>query len=339
MIGRAIGSLAVAQDYPGSLRVVLVDDGSSDGTGDLARAAGSARLTVIRSSPPPPDWTGKLWAMRHGIEEAGASPRYLWFTDAEHRARAEHPPLARRTRGARRPRHEFADGGAAVRERGRASVGPGVRVLLPDALSVREVNRPSSRVAAAAGGCMLVDRAALESRGGLRAIRGALIDDCALGALMKNAGPIRLTLTRRCQSIRPYGGWPEIAAMISRSAYAQLGYSPVLLLGTLAGMALVYVNPLFFALAGPGWPPCRRSRRVAHDGDRLPADASLLSPLSAVGSCPSADRSVLRRRDVALGLALLAGSRRDVEGPRTSEASGLTRRASRSSRMIVRALP
>ena len=70
---------------------------------------------------------------------------------------------------------------------------------------------------------------------------------------MKNEGPIRLTLTRRCRSIRPYGSWREIGAMISRSAYAQLGYSPLLLLGTLAGMALVYVNPLVFAVTGPGW--------------------------------------------------------------------------------------
>jgi hopene-associated glycosyltransferase HpnB len=115
------------------------------------------------------------------------------------------------------------------------------------------VNRPSSRLAAAAGGCMLVNRASLERAGGLSKIKGAIIDDCALGALMKNEGAIRLTLTRRCRSIRPYGGWRDIAAMISRSAYAQLRYSPLLLLGTLLGMALVYVNPLVLAVAGPGW--------------------------------------------------------------------------------------
>ena len=100
---------------------------------------------------------------------------------------------------------------------------------------------------------MLVNRAALESAGGLSTIKGEIIDDCALGSLMKTAGPIRLTLTRRCRSVRPYGSWREIASMISRSAYAQLGYSPLVLLGTLAGMAIVYVNPLVLALAGPGW--------------------------------------------------------------------------------------
>jgi hypothetical protein len=114
------------------------------------------------------------------------------------------------------------------------------------------VNRPSSRVGAAAGGCMLVERAALARAGGLQAIKGALIDDCALGALMKREGPIRLTLTRRCRSLRPYGDWREIGAMTSRSAYAQLRYSPLLLLGTLAVMALLYVSPLVLAVTGRG---------------------------------------------------------------------------------------
>jgi hypothetical protein len=100
---------------------------------------------------------------------------------------------------------------------------------------------------------MLVNRAALAKAGGLRAIKDEIIDDCALGALLKKEGPIRLTLTRRSRSIRPYGGFREIGSMISRSAYAQLGYSPFVLLGTLAAMAIVYVNPLVFAVHGPGW--------------------------------------------------------------------------------------
>lgn len=252
VIGRAIGSL-VAQDYPGSFRIVLVDDGSSDGTADVARAAGSGRLTVISGSPPPGDWTGKLWAMQSGIEEAGTSPRYLWFTDAD----IEHAPSTLRSLVARAEEDGLAMNSLMAKLRCESAAEKAFvpafvfffQLLYPFA----RVNRPSSRLAAAAGGCMLVHRASLASAGGLAMIKGSIIDDCALGALMKNEGPIRLALTRRCRSIRPYGSWREIGAMISRSAYAQLGYSPLLLLGTLAGMALVYVNPLVFAVAGPGW--------------------------------------------------------------------------------------
>ena len=252
VIRRAIGSL-VAQDYPGSFRIVLVDDGSTDGTADVARTAGSDRLTVISGSPPPRDWTGKLWAMQSGIEQAGTSPRYLWFTDAD----IEHAPSTLRSLVARAERDGLAMSSLMAELRcesvAEKALVPAFVFFFQMLYPFARVNRPSSRLAAAAGGCMLVNRASLESAGGLEPIKGAIIDDCALGALMKNEGPIRLALTRRCRSIRPYGSWREIGAMISRSAYAQLGYSPLLLLGTLAGMALVYVNPLVLAVTGPGW--------------------------------------------------------------------------------------
>jgi len=263
VVARAVRSL-VAQDYPGTFRIVLVDDGSSDGTAGVALAAagrsgagsGSGRLTVVQGSVPPAGWTGKLSAMQRGVREAeelSPSARYLWFTDAdiEHApdtlrslvARAEEDGLAMSSRMADLRCYSVAE---------RALVPAFVfffQMLYPFA----RVNRPSSRVAAAAGGCMLVNRASLASAGGLRAIKDEIIDDCALGALMKKEGPIRLTLTRRSRSVRPYEGWRDIGAMISRSAYAQLGYSPLVLLGTLAGMAIVYVNPVVFALRGPGW--------------------------------------------------------------------------------------
>jgi hopene-associated glycosyltransferase HpnB len=114
------------------------------------------------------------------------------------------------------------------------------------------VNRRSSRVAGAAGGCVLLRRDAFAEAGGVAAIKDAIIDDCALGELMKKQGPIRLQLTRRSRSIRPYGGWRPIGAMVSRSAYAQLGYSRLQLVGTLVGMALVYLAPPLFALLGSG---------------------------------------------------------------------------------------
>jgi hopene-associated glycosyltransferase HpnB len=114
------------------------------------------------------------------------------------------------------------------------------------------VARPDRRLAAAAGGCMLVRRVALERAGGIAAIRGAIIDDCALARLLKRQGPVWLGLTRRATSLRPYGSIAEIGRMISRSAYAQLGYSPLLLAGTLAGMTLTYLVPPILALCTGG---------------------------------------------------------------------------------------
>jgi hopene-associated glycosyltransferase HpnB len=114
------------------------------------------------------------------------------------------------------------------------------------------VNDARNRIAAAAGGCLLVRREAFARAGGHARIAHAIIDDCAMGRVMKEQGPIRLSLTHRSQSVRPYGGWREIGAMIARSAYAQLNYSPMLLAGTLIGMAIVYIAPPTIGLLGHG---------------------------------------------------------------------------------------
>jgi hopene-associated glycosyltransferase HpnB len=114
------------------------------------------------------------------------------------------------------------------------------------------VNSTHSPIAAAAGGCMLVRRAALEKAGGIAAIRHNLIDDCALGRVMKRQGPIWLGLTDRAVSLRPYNHIADIRHMVARSAYAQLGYSPLMLIGTLFGLALVYLAPVAAALFGWG---------------------------------------------------------------------------------------
>jgi hopene-associated glycosyltransferase HpnB len=114
------------------------------------------------------------------------------------------------------------------------------------------VNDPSSRVAAAAGGCMLVRRDALRQAGGLEAIRSALIDDCALGALMKRQGPIWLGLTQEAQSLRAAPSLADIRRMVARSAYAQLRYSPLLLALTILAMAIVYIAPPAMTLFASG---------------------------------------------------------------------------------------
>jgi hopene-associated glycosyltransferase HpnB len=114
------------------------------------------------------------------------------------------------------------------------------------------VNRRSRRTAAAAGGCMLVHRDALERAGGLTEVRNALIDDCALARLLKRQGPIRLALTERVRSVRAYRSITDIRRMIVRSAYAQLRFSPLLLALTVLGMAVTYLAPPALAIFGDG---------------------------------------------------------------------------------------
>ena len=252
VIARSITGL-LNQDYPGPFKVILVDDSSSDGTAETARACGDTqRLEILSARPLPPGWTGKLWAMVQGVEQAGAGPAYLWFSDADIEtmpdtlrtlvSRAEAGRLTLVSLMAKLRCETFAE---------RALIPAFVfffQMLYPFA----RVNRPSG-VGAAAGGCMLVRRDSLSAAGGIEAIRTALIDDCTLGALLKRHGPIWLGLTDRVRSIRPYDDLGSIAAMISRSAYAQLGYSPIKLAGTLLGLALVYGAPPALALFGNGW--------------------------------------------------------------------------------------
>ena len=253
VIGRAMASL-VAQDYPGDFRIILVDDGSSDGTGAIARrAAGTSdRLTVIEGSPPPAGWTGKLWAMRNGVETAGAAPTHLWFTDAD----IAHAPDTLRSLVARSEQRGLVLDSLMAELRcdsfAEKALIPAFVLFFQMLYPFARVNRPAAKMAAAAGGCMLVRREALDRAGGLATIADAIIDDCAMGTAMKAQGPIRLSLTRRSVSLRPYGGWSEIVAMIARSAYAQLDYAPLLLAGTLAGLALLYVMPPAFTLFGHG---------------------------------------------------------------------------------------
>ena len=253
VIGRAMASL-IAQDYPGAFRIILVDDGSRDGTGAIARRAAGAsdRLTVIDGAAPPAGWTGKLWAMRGGVAQAGDAPAYLWFTDAD----IAHAPDTLRSLVARSEQRGLVLDSLMAELRcdsvAEKALIPAFVFFFQMLYPFARVNRPGAQMAAAAGGCMLVRRDALARAGGLAAIADAIIDDCAMGAAMKAQGPIRLSLTRRSVSLRPYGGWSEIIAMISRSAYAQLDYAPLLLAGTLAGLALLYIVPPALALFGHG---------------------------------------------------------------------------------------
>jgi hopene-associated glycosyltransferase HpnB len=247
VITRSIGSL-VAQNYPGDFRIVLVDDQSDDGTGELARRLHSDRVTVLTGAVRPAGWTGKLWAMKQGSDHAAAStPDFVWFTDAD---------IAHTSDNLRRLVARAGDDKVLVSLMARLSCKTGAEHFLIPAFvfffdmlfPFGAVNDPKSPVAAAAGGCMLTRRAALEKAGGIEAIRHNIIDDCALGRAMKAQGPIWLGLTDRAVSLRPYEHIADIRHMVTRSAYAQLGYSPLVLAGTMLGLLLVYIAPVMTAL-------------------------------------------------------------------------------------------
>jgi hopene-associated glycosyltransferase HpnB len=256
VIAASIGSL-MRQDYPGPFRVVLVDDGSTDRTAETARGAGgTAPLEVLTGAPLPQGWTGKLWALEQGVRHAtgsGDAPAYVLLTDAD----IGHAPGNLRALVARAEAGRLA---LVTLMAELSCVTRAERFLIPAFVFFFQmlypfawVNDARRRIAAGAGGCMLVRREALERADGIASIRTAIIDDCALARRLKAQGPIWLGLTRRAKSLRPYGDVAEIGRMVSRSAYAQLHYSPLLLAGTVLGMVLTYLVPPTLAVFGAGW--------------------------------------------------------------------------------------
>lgn len=246
----------LAQDYPGRAEVFLVDDGSTDGTGDLARELarrhGGLPLTVDVPGEPPAGWTGKLWAVRHGIALARArDPAYLLLTDAD----IAHAPdsLRRLVAAARSGGFDVVSQMARLRVESRWErlVVPAFVYFFAQLYPFRRIARTGSRTAAAAGGCVLL-RAGAAARARIPdAIRHAVIDDVALArAVKRSGGRIWLGLADGVDSVRPYPRLTDLWRMVSRSAYAQLRHSPVLLAGTVAGLTLVYLVPPVAVLAG-----------------------------------------------------------------------------------------
>jgi len=247
VIGRSVASL-LAQDYPGPFHIVVVDDQSGDGTAEAARAAAAAagapdRLTICDGQALPPGWTGKLWAMRQGVEAAWSMrPDYLLLTDAD-----------------------IVHASGNLRELvSRCEAGFDLASLMVKlhCLSLSEVllipafvffffklyppgwvTDAARRTAAAAGGCMLIRATSLERIGGIDSIRGEIIDDCALARRVKATGKVWLGPAQDTISIREYRSWSSIWDMVVRSAFAQLGYSAVMLALTLSGLTLTYLAP------------------------------------------------------------------------------------------------
>ncbi len=259
MIALSVGSL-LRQDYPGRFSVVVVDDQSTDGTAAAALAAASAaqaadRLQIVTGTGPPPGWTGKLSAMRAGlaeVEAGAAKPEFVLFTDADI-AYAPHV-LTRLVEIARGNNSVLTSLMVKLRCESAAErwLAPAFVFFFQMLYPFAWVNDPRRAMAAAAGGCMLARRETLHAAGGLEAVRGALIDDCALAMLMKGQGPIWLGLTEDVHSLRAYRTFADFGRMVARSAFAELRYSPLRLAGVIGGMALVYMAPPLFAILARG---------------------------------------------------------------------------------------
>lgn len=259
-IAHSITSLA-KQDYPGKFSVIVVDDHSNDGTANLARKAAeasgaAARIAVHSAQELPQGWTGKVWAMNEGVAAAEPTPEFFWFTDAD----IVHAPDTLRRLVIRAEKDSLDLASLMVLLQ--AKTFP-ERLLIPPFLyfflmlyPALWIADPKARTAGAAGGCILLRRAALERIGGLAAIRAEVIDDCALARSVKRSGgKIWMGLTRSSVSLRRYGSFREIRDLIARTAFTQLRYSLLLLLATLAGLFVTYLLPwaLFFAFPGEAW--------------------------------------------------------------------------------------
>ena len=307
----------LGQDYPGDFRVIVVDDGSDDGTGEVAAELGDkslrdggAPLTVLAGQPRPAGWAGKVWAMSQGLTAAeAAQARYVLFTDAD----ISWAPGALRDLVAAAERDDRALLSQMALLRAETAwervIVPAFVYFFAQLYPFRRVNDPASRTAAGAGGCMLIRKTALDK--GLEPIRGALIDDVALATLVKRGGNrCWLGLATDIRSARPYPRLASLWHMVARSAYTQLRYSPLLLAGTIVGLLLLYAAPPAGAItwlitaaatpaavlagaAGPG--------RLGTDVGQLPAHAPPLRAVAAARAGAPADRAPVRGDDRRLG--------------------------------------
>lgn len=262
VIERALMSI-LAQDYPGPFKVLVIDDHSEDDTAARARKVAAdrdpdGRFELVEARPLPAGWAGKLWALSEGRERARAAlpeARYIWLSDADI---AEPPSTLRKlVAKAERERLDLVSLMVAL-----SCQGFWERLLIPPFILFFQKLYPFAWVAdrrkataAAAGGCVLVSAARLDEVGGFAAIRGELIDDCALAARIKEAAVpagrgIWLGLGRDSKSLRPYHGLADIWRMVARSAYTQLRCSPLLLAGTLVAMTITYLAPPLALLLG-----------------------------------------------------------------------------------------
>src|SRR5579859_8069751 len=249
-IGKAVASL-VSQEYPGTFFIVVVDDHCEDETVALAKRismelGAEGKVRVVAASALPEGWTGKLWALNEGVASAAAEePAFYWFTDAD----ITHAPGTLRRLVARAGHNKLDLASLMVLLQAKTLP---ERALIPAFLYFFLMLYPPQWIAdedlstaGAAGGCILLQREALDRIGGFASIRGEVIDDCALArAVKESGGRVWMGLTRESASLRTYGTFGEIRDLIARTAFTQLRYSILLLAGTLAGMFLTYLAPV-----------------------------------------------------------------------------------------------
>lgn len=243
----------LSQEYRGTLKLILVDDQSDDGTADIARDAAAKlgaldRLMVVSGQPLPEGWVGKMWAVHQGLRTIPTymdDAEFVVLTDAD----IEHAPSAVRSSVAFAKAHRLVLVSLMVRLRMRqfweGLMWPAFVFFFQKLYPFPWVNDPNKTTAAAAGGFMLVRRSALDKIDGVERIKDRLIDDCALAAELKDVGAIWLGLAEHSRSLRVSTGLDDIWLTITRTAYTQLQYQPMQLLGTILGMVMVYLVPVY----------------------------------------------------------------------------------------------
>lgn len=258
IIGITIRSLT-AQDYSGEFGIVVVDDDSDDGTSDLARAAAAESrrpVVVLRGAERQPGWTGKMWTVSQGVVEAEGrfDPDFLLLTDADvvhHKANLSE--LVARAEAEKRdlvslmPKlhcNTFAE---------RAML-PAFVYFFEMLYPFRWVADPRRPVAAAAGGCMLVRRTALDRVGGIARLKAAIFEDCVLAAAIKhgNPGGVWIGLTDATRDLRIYNSVGEVWQMVARYAFTQLDHSAWKLAGTILSLFVIFLAPPLLFWFGQG---------------------------------------------------------------------------------------
>jgi len=252
------------------LQVILVDDASSDATAERAKSVGLKHLQIISSSTLPKGWTGKLWAQEQGIQKV--TTRFILLLDADIHLNAGILNALKEKQLAEKLSFISLMARLSTNNFWEKLLMPAFiyffKMLYPFALA----NKPNSKMAAAAGGCILIETAALHTIGGMKSIKDAVIDDCSLAKAIKQAGyPIWIGLTQDVISQRPYLGLSEIWDMVARTAYSQLFYSKILLLICTFLMSLLYILPIvgLFILSGGAW-FCALFSLIAMSGLYLP---------------------------------------------------------------------
>jgi hopene-associated glycosyltransferase HpnB len=240
------------QDYQGEFTIILIDDQSTDGTEKIAQEIAkkyqkSAKLNILKGQDLPEGWTGKLWAMKQGIEYAQQNfkPDYFLLTDAD--IKHSENNLSQLVAKAERDNLDLVSLMVLLR-----SESFWEKLLIPAFVFFFQklypfpwVNNPYNKTAAAAGGCILIPPAAWQRIGGIEVLKEALIDDCTLASFVKKTLPenksIWLGLTNKTYSVRPYEDFAAIFNMVARTAFTQLNYSLLLLLGSILGMSIAYL--------------------------------------------------------------------------------------------------